>query len=92
MQTHQLNIDQIIQKLALENTKERNKNEGGIYIRKLLVVFDNYFQNTEIHKHVPALEHISSLFPSFNRQTCRTYAQKTTVLNHPDGLRAKEPA
>ena len=28
-----------------ETSRQRNKNEEGIYIRKLLVIIDNFFKN-----------------------------------------------
>ena len=66
-----------------ETSRERNKNEEGIYIRKLLVILDNFFKNKEIQKGFDNVEAVERLLPAFNLQNCKKFTDFTVVLKHP---------
>lgn len=88
---HQLHLQQLVETLAKETPRQRNCNERGVYLRKLLVVLDNFFKNSEIHRHFPEVEAVASLFPTFTSEACRSYVQGAAINNHPAGLRARPP-
>ena len=77
--------------LLMEETRNRrNKNEKGIYFRKVLLLLDNYFKNSEVMKRYPDTSKLEQLFPAFNEANNRLYAEKATVLDHPGGNK-KQP-
>jgi hypothetical protein len=55
------------------------------------VVLDNFFKNSEIHRHFPEVYTVTALFPTFTVEACRQYVQGAAINNHPAGLRARPP-
>jgi hypothetical protein len=68
---HQLHLQELVESLAKEAPRQRNRNEQGVFLRKLLVVLDNFFKNSEIHRHFPDVEAVTTLFPTFTPDSCR---------------------
>ena len=88
---HQLHLQELVQTLAKEAPRERNRNSDGVFLRKLLMVLDNFFKNSEIQRHFPEVEAVANLFPTFTLDACRQYAQGAAINSHPAGIRAKPP-
>ncbi len=80
----------LVSSLLEETTNQRNKNENGIYFRKILVLFDNYFKHTAVLQRYPDTTSLSNIFPLFNQQNCKIFAEKAAIVNHPDGKKVRQ--
>jgi hypothetical protein len=88
---HQLHMQELVDRLSQEAPRQRNCNEQGVFLRKLLLLLDNFFSNSEIHHHFPQLEAVATLFPAFSLDARQKYAEDAAIINHPAGMRARPP-
>jgi hypothetical protein len=78
-----------IREIGSESTRRRNQNEAGIYLRKLLVLVDNFFKNEKVARQSSKPRSLTEIFPSFSVDSCRKYAEVASIENHPGGAKVK---
>ena len=83
-------VGERVRGLSEEVRNARNRNEVGIYFRKILLLLDNYFKSPAVLKMYPGTDRLEKIFPSFSGELCKIFSESVLILNHPNGVRTKD--